>query len=175
MILAAARDEFCRAGFDHVGVRELAASAGVDPAVVIRLFGSKEKLFRAVAADAFTLIPPFDAPRGKLAPAITDFLIEKYDHYRAAGRFDPIRLILQSASSPTAGPILADGLYAGFIRPLGKRIGRKDAAARSVVLTAFLLGFALLKVQLRTRRPSGGRRQVARQVRAVVNACLQGD
>jgi len=46
-ILAAARQVFGERGFDHASIRSIAASAGVDPALVHHYFGTKDKLFLA--------------------------------------------------------------------------------------------------------------------------------
>ena len=50
-ILASARLAFARAGYDGVGVREIAAGAGVTAILVNRYFGSKEQLFAEVVAE----------------------------------------------------------------------------------------------------------------------------
>ena len=44
-ICAAARRQFAERGFDRTTVRSVAAEAGVDPALVIHHFGSKQRLF----------------------------------------------------------------------------------------------------------------------------------
>ena len=46
-ILEAARALFAEAGYDGASVREIAAAAAVDPALVIRNFGSKEPISKA--------------------------------------------------------------------------------------------------------------------------------
>jgi AcrR family transcriptional regulator len=46
-ILAAAREQFRERGYDSATIRGIAASAGVDPALVHHYFGSKEDLFAA--------------------------------------------------------------------------------------------------------------------------------
>src|SRR5215510_8536318 len=50
-ILKSARTAFARAGYDGVGVREIAAGAGVTAMLVNRYFGSKEQLFAEVLAE----------------------------------------------------------------------------------------------------------------------------
>ncbi|GAA3339276.1 TetR family transcriptional regulator [Curtobacterium pusillum] len=47
-VLDAATRLFAREGYGNATVRAIAAEAGVDPALVIRFFGSKEGLFSAV-------------------------------------------------------------------------------------------------------------------------------
>src|ERR1700754_25235 len=55
-ILAAARSRFGAEGYERTTLRTVAADVGVDPALVIRYFGSKQDLF-AAAAD-FTIDLP---------------------------------------------------------------------------------------------------------------------
>src|SRR5215510_16021141 len=50
-ILASARRAFARAGYESVGVREIAKGAGVTAMLVNRYFGSKEQLFAEVLAE----------------------------------------------------------------------------------------------------------------------------
>lgn len=44
-ILDAARREFAAAGYDGATIRRIATAAGVDPALVMHYFGSKDRLF----------------------------------------------------------------------------------------------------------------------------------
>ena len=55
-ILAAARLRFGSDGYERTTLRAVAADVGVDPALVIRYFGSKQDLFAAAAE--FTLDLP---------------------------------------------------------------------------------------------------------------------
>jgi AcrR family transcriptional regulator len=47
-ILAAAREAFAERGYDKASIRQIATSAGVDPALVHHYFGAKDQLFLAV-------------------------------------------------------------------------------------------------------------------------------
>ena len=49
-ITAAAARRFAAAGYDATSLRQVAADASVDPALVRRFFGDKEQLFAAVAS-----------------------------------------------------------------------------------------------------------------------------
>jgi AcrR family transcriptional regulator len=53
-ILHSAIEAFARAGYDGVGVREIAGDAGVTAMMVNRYFGSKEALFAEAVEAAFT-------------------------------------------------------------------------------------------------------------------------
>lgn len=49
-ILEAAQRLFAEVGYDRATIRAIAAEAGADPGLVMRYFGSKERLFAQVAA-----------------------------------------------------------------------------------------------------------------------------
>lgn len=55
-IVAAARRQFAELGYDRATLRGIAGEAGVDAALVVRFYGSKESLFREVMA-----LPPATA------------------------------------------------------------------------------------------------------------------
>lgn len=67
-ILSAAIVQFSRRSYEEVGLRDIAAVAGVDVAYVHRSFGSKEQLFaeavrRATAVDRVVSTAGSDLPR----------------------------------------------------------------------------------------------------------------
>ncbi len=63
MLLQTARRMFAEAGYNHTSVRDIAAAAGVDPALIRHYFGGKAQLFRA------TMGWPFDP--GQIAARIS--------------------------------------------------------------------------------------------------------
>jgi AcrR family transcriptional regulator len=104
-VLAAARSHFSEAGYEGGTVRGIAAAAGVDPALVLHYFGSKEGVFRA--AMDFPIDPAEFIPR-LLAPGI-DGLGERLT-----------RFFLDTWDSPVGQPLL------GLIRSV---VGSENAAA----------------------------------------------
>jgi len=56
-IIAAAQSGFAEYGYDRTSFRQIAATAGVDPALVVHYFGTKQQLF--VAA----MLPLFEVPK----------------------------------------------------------------------------------------------------------------
>jgi AcrR family transcriptional regulator len=170
-ILEVARVLFCASSFDQTGVRDVAAAAKVDPAIVVRVFGSKEALFEAVAEDAFALEEAFEGPTEGMGLRVARLLTGKHDA-RAEGTFDEFRLLLRSAASPVAGPILSRALHAGFITPLAKRLGGREATVRASLLTACVLGFSTLRVALGAEALESGRGTVTARLGAALQACL---
>jgi AcrR family transcriptional regulator len=61
VILSAAREAFAARGYDAASVRQIAAAAGVDPALVHHYFGTKEELFTATVN--FPMNPAEFVPR----------------------------------------------------------------------------------------------------------------
>lgn len=73
-ILDAARVRFGADGFDRVTIREIAGDVGVDPAMVIRYFGSKDALF-AKAAEFDLELPDLS---GVAPEDIADVLMSRF-------------------------------------------------------------------------------------------------
>jgi AcrR family transcriptional regulator len=171
-ILQAARFAFTRASYDAVGVREITSAAGVDPAMISRLFGSKEALFKAVAEEAFRLEPAFLGPVDSLGTNIARHLlgpIRKPD----SDTFDEFAFLLRSVGSPLAAPILSAALHDDFVAPLAKRIGGSDAQARAAMITACVMGFAVLRAGLGSPALERARPQrLVGMLGAAIQACI---
>ena len=148
-ILAAARRAFTRAGYDTVGVREIAADAGVDPAMLPRLFGSKEILFAEIANGAFSLEPAFEGPLHGLGARVARHLLGPIEKPPAAD-FDEFAFLLRSVGSPVAASILSQALHAHFVKPLAERMDGAEAELRAALITSYVLGFAVLRAALRS-------------------------
>src|SRR5215470_15650804 len=99
-ILDSARRAFARAGYDGVGVREIAQGAGVTAMMVNRYFGSKERLFAEAIAEAMvktSVLTPIilDAPASGAEIAAALVNITK----KGATPFEGFQIMLRSASS----------------------------------------------------------------------------
>ena len=105
-ILASARRAFARAGYDGVGVREIAKGAGVTAMLVNRYFGSKEQLFAEVCADTMR-DPVILTPENLAAPDFPAALARALVQVTTPGAtpLDGFLILLHSASSPRAAEI----------------------------------------------------------------------
>src|SRR3984893_18627710 len=70
-ILQSALVAFSRHGYDGIGVREIAQTAGVTAVLVNRYFGSKEGLFAAAVEIAFADRSLFEGDPSMLAQGLT--------------------------------------------------------------------------------------------------------
>jgi AcrR family transcriptional regulator len=132
------------------GVREIAADAGVDAAMVNRYFGSKEGLFAEVVERAFDLRYLADGDRATLAERLARMVV--YGREDIAGdRRIPLLLMLRSATEPHAAELIRTSLDRNVLRPLAERLDGPDAEVRAAMVIAQCTGFAILNQMLRPR------------------------
>ena len=116
-IAASARDMFDERGYAATSVRAIAAAARVDPALVIRHFGSKERLFVEVVGLARGAGPELDGPPETLGVRLVAYAVdpERESERRAyatmvrASDHDAVRDSLRQAARVD----FIDGLAAG--------------------------------------------------------------
>ncbi len=172
----AAKILFSQRGYDGVGVRDIAADAGADPALLIRYFGSKEGLFRTVAAQAFGTEDLPDHGAGALAEHAVRHLSHAVDDRTFREGYDPFRLLLSSIGSATAGPIIAEYLDKDFIAPLAASLEGESVRERALMLAAHIVGFALLRVALPSpRRDVLQRAKLQELLTNALKACIAPD
>lgn len=145
-ILSAARARFLRHGYDGVGLRDVAADAAVNVALVHRYYGSKEALFEAAVREDFSPGALLDGDRAALGERLARAVLGKD---AAGGALDPFVTLLRSATSEPAATLLRDGIDAGFVRPLAAWLGGEDAEARAALVAAALSGLALSRFVVR--------------------------
>ena len=136
-LLNAARQLFAQRGFDLVSVRDVAADAGVNAALVIRYFGSKEALFLEAISLPDGVPLPFDGPLHDLGERLARYALGKPDA-------DPLLILLRSASSETGGTLLRRAVEAQFIAPLSTRLPGTAPDARAALIAAEVLGLSVL-------------------------------
>jgi AcrR family transcriptional regulator len=136
-ILEAAKSCFMDGGYEQVGVRDIAARAGVDPALVNRYFGSKEGLFSEAVASKFDLSHLLDGDRATLGERLARYVLQK----KSTGtNYDPLVALLRSSSSDVCSGMLRHAILEGFVRPLAARLEGPDAMSRAELVGSTLLG-----------------------------------
>jgi AcrR family transcriptional regulator len=143
-ILDAAQTLFAQHGHGRTTVRDIAAKASIDPALVIRYFGSKDELF--VRAAAFDLRMP-DLSKVKRSQ-IGDTLIRRF--LELGEGFTGMTVLLRSAASNDYAASRVRELFAAQVLPAFARVGsRADAAERAGLVASQLLGLALCRYILK--------------------------
>lgn len=141
-ILEAAQRCFSKKSFDATGVREIAADAGVNIALLNRYFGSKERLFEEAVAKAIQ---------------IDDLLVEDKSTFgaRTAGAMlindfvgvalDPTRAFVNSLGSPVVGERLRASISDRLLPRIASWIDGEHAEQRAALIFSTLLGFDILR------------------------------
>lgn len=146
-ILEAARQLFAQRGPAATTVRDVAAAAGIDPALVIRYFGSKDELF--LRAREFRLqLPPIDTTD---AVHVGDRLVRHFLDIWEGPRADmAMAVLLRSAASNEASAQQVQEIFTTQVMPFIAKLGTRSSAGRRAGLVATqLLGLALCRYVLR--------------------------
>lgn len=145
-ILDAARTEFARAGFGGTTIRNIAAAASVDPALVHHYFGSKQELFTAVldppADPRAIVVTVLDQPPEKMGENLVREFLGLWDGppgHRA-------RVLMASAvTDPGTGSLLRDFVLRRAVHPVLTAVAtpRRERDLRAGLITSQLMGLAL--------------------------------
>jgi AcrR family transcriptional regulator len=152
-LLQAARGLFGQNSYDRVGVREIAENAGVNPALVIRYFGSKEQLFAEVVAEHFDITPLLTQNRTHFGEQIARYVLTGKDDHQ---RLNSVTALLISIPNEHAQTHLRQQLQNHFIQPLADWLGGQHAALRASLIASELLGLVMLRDVARVSPLSDG-------------------
>lgn len=170
-ILAAARCRFATEGYDGASVRDIAAVAGIDPALVIRYFGSKEKLFCEAIGPKFDLRAVIDGDRAGLALRLARAMLNK--PVSAVGS-EPLLLLVRSAQSDPAAGMLRTFVDDGVIVPLAAAIGGADGERRASLIASTLLGVFVGRFVLALPAMTGDPEALTEEMAAALQAIIDG-
>lgn len=146
-ILAAAQQLFAGQGYELTTVRDIAAIADIDPAMVIRYFGSKDELFARAAVFNLKLPDLSKAERSEIGETLVRHFLSLWEGENANGAM-PI-LLRSAASNETAANKLRE-IFMGQVLPaLTHAGGRSGAAERAGLVSSQLLGLALCRYVLK--------------------------
>lgn len=140
-ILNAARARFATDGYERATIRAIAADAGIDPAMVMRYYGNKEKLFAAAAEFDLRLPDLGTAPRDSIGNRLVEHFLERWESD------DTLRALLRAAVS---NEIAANRMRKIFATQLGPVIAslsddQTTVATRAGLVASQALGLALCR------------------------------
>ncbi|MEV6961193.1 TetR family transcriptional regulator [Streptomyces sp. NPDC051207] len=134
-IRAAATRLFREQGFARTTVRQIAAAAGADPALVIRHFRSKELLFLETMHLTIDDEPLLDVPLEHLGEKLVELLVDLDGSAR-----DIFLALVRGSGEPQIAERLKAGHETTFVRPLRARLSGPDADVRSRLAGAMAAG-----------------------------------
>jgi AcrR family transcriptional regulator len=140
-LLAAARLRFARDGYEATNLRDIAADAGVNVALIPRYFGSKEGLFQTVMAfDRSRIVQVMEGPREHLAERLLkNALVDP-----AGSDHDLFVTLLRSADYPPAAEYMRTllDLLSAELTALSTA---PDAELRADLVAALITGMVVLR------------------------------
>jgi len=150
-ILAAARRQFAEAGYERTSIRGVAADAGVDAALVVHFFGSKEQLFRAAVSwpfDPAELAPQLLGPGATgLGERLARAFLTMWDDPETSPRL--LALLRSAMTNESFARLLREFVVTQLFRHLMEVVEGPDRELREELAAAHLLGIAILRVVLR--------------------------
>lgn len=146
-ILAAAQEAFAELGYARAGIREIAAMAGVNSAMLIRYFGSKAKLFEAALIDAIPMFEGMDLRHKGFGARLTQQFMESSIDLRAQG------MVILSTGDAEARTISARVMQERSVAALTAWLGPPNAKARAARMLMLATGFMLYTRQVQIMSP----------------------
>lgn len=149
-VLDAARAQFAREGFAATTIRGVADAAGVDAALVMQFFGSKQELFAAVMSVPSTVLErldtAFDGSPENLGERVVRAFLDVWEGVPADA--EPLMAMLRGAvvHEPAREQLrgfVQARLTDGVIRRASGTVDDEEAALRTGVASSMLLGLVL--------------------------------
>lgn len=138
-IITAAHSLFAQHGYERTTIRRVAELAGIDPALVMRYFGSKQGLF--VAAAGMNLEPP--DLTGVAPDRVADLLIPMF--VRAWGPQGPLMGLLRAAASNHAAAAALRTLFTDTVAPMLRDVATDRHVTRAGLIGSHLVGIAVAR------------------------------
>ena len=146
-ITQAARRQFAELGYDRATIRSVAAEAGVDPALVVHYFGSKQRLFLAAIELPFEVSELVErlqsGPREQVGERVARFAHGVLENPDARARWTG--MIRAAASDPDAAGILREVLTQRIFEPLAEALGSEDARLRANLASSQMVGLVMAR------------------------------
>jgi AcrR family transcriptional regulator len=149
-IAAAASELFAERGLDATSIRAIAASAEVDPSLVLHYFGSKQALFVAVTKIPFDL----DALAAIIDLGDTSTVGERMVRFALGAWDDPgsrpafLGILRSAVTDASAAALLRDVITQGPVAII-RQLGVSDAELRAELVGSHLIGLMMARHVLR--------------------------
>jgi AcrR family transcriptional regulator len=151
-ILAAARQAFAERGFDGASIRQIATSAGVDPALVHHYFGAKDKLFLATMEapiDPGTVLPKiFEAGIDGVGERLVRTFLSVWDSPAGSSAAALFRSAMQHEWSAR---MLREFLVTQILRraTTSLQLNPAEAPKRAALVASQMMGLAMVRYILK--------------------------
>jgi AcrR family transcriptional regulator len=170
-IVDAAKIHFGRSGYEGAYLRDIAAEAGVDAALINRYFGGKEGLFAEALKQSIRPEGIFDWQRATFGRDIAAMMAgsphEREDRTRA------FQFLLRAATSPTTQPMLNDAVQQRFLAPIREWLGGDKAPARARILASIFIGLLVERLVRDEPVPESERKDFIERLAPTLQALVE--
>ena len=146
-IAAAAREHFGQSGYDGTTVRAIAATAGVNPALVLYFYGSKQQLFVDVMRMPFDVAEAVErlvaGDRATIGRRLAAFVLGALDDPQARNVF--LGRVRAAAADRDAAATLRGLITGELVGPLVHRLGVDRPELRAGLVSAALFGHVMTR------------------------------
>jgi AcrR family transcriptional regulator len=162
-LLEAAKAQFAALGYDSATLREIAAAAGADVALIKRYFGGKEGLFTEALKASIGTGRWREWDRASFPREVAAMMAGS--PHGDEGRTQSFQFLLRAATSPATAPMLNVAVQERFLAAIRGWLGGGESLqsdviqARARVLAAVFIGF-LVERLIRDEPLAGREREV---------------
>jgi AcrR family transcriptional regulator len=147
-IAEAARQSFAEAGYDRAGIRTVAERAGVDPALVMHYFGSKQKLFVSVMALPYVpedVLPGLVSrePREESGHRLARFVVDTLE--TPQGRAVLTGMVRAAAAEPAIAELVREQVSDRIVASIATAIAGEDALQRAGLAASQIIGLIMAR------------------------------
>ncbi len=176
-ILEVALQRFATAGFDQTTSVSIAHEAGVDPALILYYFDSKETLF--LEAVRARLTPQLDAAfatagtRSRIGNQIVDAFLSLWDAQEQGEAL--AALVRAGVSNERMGRLFREFIASEILPQVADRVGAKRREVRVGLVASQLFGLGLVRYVLRLEPvASASREELVAAVGPTITRYLTG-
>lgn len=147
-ILEAAQALFAELGYERATVRDIAARADIDPAMVIRYFGSKEVLFARASEFDLRLPNLGEAEPSQLGATLIRHFLDLWEGPESLGR---LTILLRASATNDEAAAKMRKMFAGQVMPTLSKVSsdKAEIAVRAGLISSHLMGIALCRYVLK--------------------------
>ena len=142
VILAVAREQFAVGRYEAATIRSIAAAAQIDPSMVMRYFGNKDKLFAAAAEFDLRFPDLSDVAEDDLGARLVGHFLDRWEGD------DALVVLLRSSTTNADAARRMRELFIAQLKPAIAILAPEDAPRRAGLIATQMLGMALCRLVL---------------------------
>jgi AcrR family transcriptional regulator len=147
-IAEAARQSFAETGYDRAGIRAVAERAGVDPALVMHYFGSKQELFVSVMALPYVpedVLPALVSrePREESGQRLARFVVDTLE--TPQGQAILTGMVRAAAAEPAIANLVREQVSERIVAGIASGLGGEDAHRRASLAASQIIGLIMAR------------------------------